>query len=234
MTSTLTADEIKNITRFEIYNLYVKTHSYLHPKEFCEKNFKTLNRDLLCHLTDNDARIGGSNTKARERIINKYEKLAISYLVDLQQQSQVPHKLVFTQDEYKFEEKLIYQESFPLINPPSRDIPLTINLTFDLCTGWKQQADEAKRMSNMHIMKYRHNHPDTNHLFAGTTRRTLNHIYDGLKVLVKREADIVEELTWNATCRKLNLADSTARYRYKTAKTLIESGEIRKFFPRFG
>jgi len=88
-------------------------------------------------------------------------------------------------------------------------------------------------MYNMHIMKYEDNHPDTNHLVAGTTRRTLHHIYDGLKVLVKREADIVEKLTWNATCRKLNLADSTARYRYKTAKTLIESGEIQKFFPRF-
>ena len=36
MTNTLTADEIKNITRFVIYNLYVKTHYYLHPKENCD------------------------------------------------------------------------------------------------------------------------------------------------------------------------------------------------------
>jgi len=236
MPEELTALEKKifeiNVGRFSIYSFYLQSSYYINPRGNCIKEFYTLNQNVRQDFSDYILNNIDSEKAILTGIRKKYNSYAEKLLDSLEQETFVPHNLYFEDKQYRFDLKMVGFEAFPLSNPVNKDMPYSINLTFDLNSGWRDQSVKAKIKFDNKKKLLRQLAEDSN-VGLGTTRRTLKNIRDGLEVLVERENDVLRKCTWQDTIRKLNLKDSTARRRCYTAKMLIKSGEIQKYFPQF-
>jgi len=226
-------ESIQYLHRINIYMKYLETDKYKSQRELFEKELIHLNRNLLGELSDYNATQDDPNDSVRQRIISKFLSESEIIKNNLFQASHVHHEIHFGINKFLIKNyNSARYEQFPLTYSGNEDIPLTLTLQFDLTRGFHDQAVKAKVKFHDAIQLLNDDLSNSTNIQA-SSRRTFQDISKCMSVYLKRQSDMKNKYTWNATSRNLNLTVSTARYRYKVAKELIESGEIAKYFPRF-
>jgi len=225
-------ESIQHLHRINIYLSYLRSDIYKGIRISSEKRLRILNREFLCELNDRDATENDSSNIVRTKIVKNFQKQAELINTDLYKITSVKHGISQGINKFTLKNRLTQYEQFPLTFSGNANIPLTLTLQFDLTRGIQDQFTKAKVKIKDAIRTINNESQDSTPLEA-TTRRSFQNISLYFFTYNKREEDKKNKYTWDATSRTLNLKVSTARYQHRIAKSLIESGEIAKYFPRF-
>ena len=221
----------EEVARFGIYEIYIQTDYYLRFRKDCENIFKTCNKDIqtVKPLPGQDQSNDFLLTKKRcDTEIHK----AILFLND---RTGIPHgyRLDDECQEYHVTKPELHFDYLPFtVRQTTPEPPKMITLRFDIEKGIQHQLKNAATKIKDALAKSKFQGEGV--LSITTSRKTFKTITDAIHIVGFRDVKKrTENMNWHDIASALNLKVSTAQKRYYSAKNLIISGDIRKYFPEF-
>ena len=219
----------ETLSRIAIAELYCRTDYYINRKEAARKALITL-------LGEYRLEFSGATPPMYKKIWKNFQNKSREILKVLTDRTGV-HHVCFVEPDYSdltllanfeaeslpFEEKLS-QESLTMSYDQTKK---SVTLSFDPKRNIDDQLESAKQK----LLSKRQVISGGAFIKGSSEKKPLDRIIQELFIYVQREESQHSKKTWKDLADELDLKMGTAQKKFKKAKNLILSGEIRKYLP---
>ena len=220
--------------RFEIYTKYI-----------CTDHFQSLLSGALEALDNINTQIHSERTigqgQANREIISKYKPEVQNHINILIRNTGVPYKFNFDDDKFCFIliEPAYFFDTLPLVDKRTTPIPPDmISLMFDVTRGLGKQLESAKAKLKSYQLEVQKKQGKSASDLAfepfATTRQSFEHILDAITFVALCDKEKREnKRSRKSIAEEMDMPYSSAKSKYQTGTKIINSGQIRKYFPEF-
>mgnify|MGYP001164016925 CR=1 FL=1 len=220
--------------RFEIYTEYI-----------CTDHFQSFLSGALEALDNINTQIHSERTigqgQANRKLIAKFRPEVNHIVHILAEKTGVPSKCEFINEDFCFilKKPTYYFDTLPLVDKRMTPIPPDmISLMFDVTRGLDKQLKSAKTKLKSHRLEVQKKQGKSASDLAfkrlATTRQSFEHILDAITFVALCDKEKREnKRSRKSIAEEMDMPYSSAKSKYQTGTKIINSGQIRKYFPEF-